>query len=219
MSEKTRLPTRDEYPSNNRYPLTEKEVDEKVNLQAATRRVVKGRVLRRKKTLTSGFTEAFFGDQLDLASVIENGVQDILMPAIKATLSDLIASSIDMLLYGESRGSRRKKPQVFGSTISYGNFYQNIASGKNERRHITPGRKIEDVVLEDKGEAEDVIEALIDQLDRYEYVSVGDLYELIGMEVKHTHNKYGWTNLSKASVKRIRGGYLLDLPMPIELEL
>lgn len=213
-----RLPSREDYPSNSKDPLVTQEVSEE--MPAQSRRVVKGKVLRRKKTLTSGFTEAFFGDQPDIEAVVESGVKDILMPALKTAISDLVGTSIDMLLFGESRGPRaRKRSGSTGSVISYSNYFQNIAAGRNERRPIRPGRRFEDIVLENGGEANDVLEALIDQLDQYEYVTVGDLYELVGMEVKHTDNKYGWTNLSRATVKRVRGGYLLDLPLPTELEL
>ena len=45
--------------------------------------------------------------------------------------------------------------------------------------------------------------------------SVADLYGLVGIDSEYTDNKYGWTNLSSASIKATRDGYILDLPRPV----
>jgi hypothetical protein len=45
-------------------------------------------------------------------------------------------------------------------------------------------------------------------------VSVADLYELLGVAADHTDQKWGWRTLGGASVRRVRDGYLLDLPQP-----
>ena len=42
--------------------------------------------------------------------------------------------------------------------------------------------------------------------------TVADLYELVGVTGEYTDNKYGWDSLGSASVTRVRGGYLVDLP-------
>ena len=49
-------------------------------------------------------------------------------------------------------------------------------------------------------------------IDRYEVVSVADLYELVGITGNYTDNKYGWTNIRNAEVVRVRDGYVLKLP-------
>ncbi len=58
----------------------------------------------------------------------------------------------------------------------------------------------------------------MDQLiEKYETVSVADLYELLGVEASYTDEKWGWVDLRDAGIRRVRDGYLLDLPKPESL--
>jgi hypothetical protein len=72
----------------------------------------------------------------------------------------------------------------------------------------------DEIVLESRTEAEEVIDRLFDLVSRYESATVADLYELVGLASSHTDHKWGWTDLRGAGVSRVRGGYLLDLPDP-----
>lgn len=49
-------------------------------------------------------------------------------------------------------------------------------------------------------------------LSKYESVSKADLHELLGLDITYTDEKWGWVNLDDAGVKRVRSGYLLELP-------
>lgn len=53
-----------------------------------------------------------------------------------------------------------------------------------------------------------------DLIDKYGTVSVGDLYELLGEEPAYTDEKWGWTDLTESGIRRVRDGYLLQLPQP-----
>jgi hypothetical protein len=72
----------------------------------------------------------------------------------------------------------------------------------------------DDIVLDSRVEAEEVIEKLFEVVSRYGAATVADLYELVGLSTAHTDQKWGWTDVRGAGVSRIRGGYLLDLPDP-----
>lgn len=56
-----------------------------------------------------------------------------------------------------------------------------------------------------------------DLMRKYETVSVADLYELLGLDFNYTDEKWGWVNLDDAGIRRVRNGYLLDLPKPESL--
>ena len=73
------------------------------------------------------------------------------------------------------------------------------------------------IVLETRGEAEEVIAAMDGLMDTYGIVSVADLYDLVGKPCNFTDNKYGWTNIRNVEPVRVRDGYMLKLPkaMPI----
>ena len=74
------------------------------------------------------------------------------------------------------------------------------------------GYEYEDVVLDNRGDAEDVLLEMESILDEYHMVRVSDLYELVGITGKWTDNKYGWTDLRTARVDHVRDGYLIRLP-------
>jgi hypothetical protein len=44
------------------------------------------------------------------------------------------------------------------------------------------------------------------------------MYDLIDITASFVDHKYGWTDLTDARVRRINGGYLLDLPKAILLD-
>jgi hypothetical protein len=75
----------------------------------------------------------------------------------------------------------------------------------------------DEIVLQSRTEAEEVIDRLFDLVSRYDTATVADLYELVGIQGSHTDHKWGWTDLRGADVSRTRDGYLLDLPDPIPL--
>ena len=74
-----------------------------------------------------------------------------------------------------------------------------------------------DITLDNRGEAEAVIHQLKDMLAEYGEVSVGDLYDIVGISNDFTDYKYGWVNLESAKAVRVRDGYFLDLPKIIPL--
>jgi len=77
---------------------------------------------------------------------------------------------------------------------------------------------IEDIVFDTRSDAQEVLNQLDDLMTTYQLVSVADLYNLIGKTNSFTDNKYGWIDLKKAHVRRIRSGYSIDLPKTILLD-
>lgn len=76
----------------------------------------------------------------------------------------------------------------------------------------------DEIVLDERAEAEEVIDKLYEVVSRYEFATVADLYDLVGLPSNHTDHKWGWSDLRGAGVSRIRDGYLLDLPDPEPLD-
>jgi hypothetical protein len=77
--------------------------------------------------------------------------------------------------------------------------------------------KVKDIVLGTKEEAELVLQNLRNVLDKYDRVSLADLYDLVGLATTHFDNKQGWTSLGVVEVRQIRDGWILDLPVLEEL--
>lgn len=69
-----------------------------------------------------------------------------------------------------------------------------------------------DIILASRADAEEVLDRLRDLVSQYDVATVNDLYDLVGLTGEFTDDKWGWTDLRTASVRVVRGGYLLNLP-------
>ena len=187
-----------------------KEVDEKKKVE----KVVKGKVKTKKKNGITKFADVFVSE--DVSSVKSYIIGEVLIPAMKKALSDIVANGIDMILYGESGVTKRKSP---GSRVSYTNYYDRRDRdryGYDDHR-VRAGYDFNDVILDSRGEAEDVLSRMDELIDNYGIVSVADFYDLCGITGSYTDNKYGWTDIRSAQVVRVRDGYKIKLPRALPL--
>ena len=77
------------------------------------------------------------------------------------------------------------------------------------------------IVFEDRINALVALSNLKDIFDRYGVVSVGDLYDEAGIKCDYTHSRFGWKNyddIHNAKIVKVKGGYMIDLPEPVEFE-
>lgn len=211
-----------DYPGNSQKSKTEPKKKEK------QKQVTTGRVVQKKKSLGKKFAETFLGDSVEgVSSYI---IHDVIIPAAKNMMSDSIRNGVDMLLFGQVKGNRTTRDRN-QSYVSYNNPYNqtgrtnvnraNTVRNERERKYSNKSRSrhnFDDIVLETRGEAEEVLSHLVDLTEDYGMASVGDLYDLVGITSNFTDDKYGWDNLSTATVERIRDGYLIHLPRTIVLD-
>lgn len=205
-----------EFPSNKRTKKNEVAKTEK-----KVEQVTKGLVVKKKKTLGKKFAETFLGDDLD--SVSSYIIHDVIIPAAKNMMSDSISNGVEMLLFGTVRGNNSSRNRN-KSTVSYGGQYRNTMQQPNNRvqkdrtSRNRARHNFDDIVLESRGEAEEVLSHLVDLTVDYGMASVADLYDLVGITSSFTDNKYGWDELGSAGVSRVRDGYLINLPRTIILD-
>lgn len=144
-------------------------------------------------------------------SVWTYALLDVLVPAFKKALYDIITGGADRVIYGEDRGGREGKRS--GSKVSYRSYYDDRDSRDRETRRSSRERfDQKDIVYTTRGDAEAVLRQMKDTLDRYEFVTVADQYEMSNEEYPHTATKYGWESLRGVKVIPVRGGYIIDLP-------
>ncbi len=135
-----------------------------------------------------------------------------MVPAIKKAISDIVTNGIDMILYGETG---KTKSNTAASKVSYRSYYDNRRDYSAAR--IKTGYNYDDIILDNRGEAEEVLSRMDELISTYGLVSVADLYDLVGVTGNYTDNKYGWTDIRSASVIRVRDGYILKLPKALPL--
>lgn len=175
-------------------------------------KIVKGTVKTKKKNI---FSNIF--NTIDFSSIAEYIVQDVLIPTFKDGLEDTVSM---MIRGGEPRrDSSRRSPS---SRVSYRSYYDRDDRDRDRDRDKDRGRRssgyaYDDIILETRAEALEIISRMEELIDVYGMASVADLYDLVGISGVHTDNKYGWTDIRSADTQRIREGYLLKMPRAIPL--
>jgi hypothetical protein len=177
--------------------------------------------VRRRKPLRKQFQETFVAGDAKTAS--RYVIFDVLIPAAKDTIVEVLSQGIEKLIYGDSRRRTGSTPPASGPTglVSYNRYAMQSRQTSPQRTMSRMARSrhdFDEVVLTSRTEAEEVIDRLFEVVSRYGSASVADLYELVGISGTHVDNKWGWTDLRGAGVSRVRGGYLLDLPEPQPLD-
>lgn len=191
------------------------------SLEKKVEKIISGNVVQKKRGLMKKITSTFIED--DSRSVGDYVFHDILIPAAKSTISDMVGGGIEMLLFGGRRGSRtvrdRGRSYVNYNSASYRSSRDipsrcDRESGRTMTNTARSRHDFDEIILETRGEAEEVLSHLVDLTIDYDVATVADLYDLVGITSNFTDNRYGWTNLSNSSVSRVRGGYVINLPRP-----
>lgn len=195
-------------PNSHKYKQEQKENKE---AEKRAEKIVRGTAKTKKKSGARKFFDDFIAD--DAQSIKSYVMTDIVIPGIK----DAILGTVETLLgYGKRgrKGSARDK-------ITYTNYSDPLRrySSRTDEPRLRTGGDFEDVIVDTKAEAEDVIAQLEAIIDTYKVARVTDLYDLVGLTAPYTGNRYGWTDLHTAESLRLRDGtYLIKLPraMPID---
>lgn len=77
--------------------------------------------------------------------------------------------------------------------------------------------ELSEVILGSEAQAEVVRQALLELLNRHNFVSVADYLELVGLSGSYSDQKLGWTELNNVPINPVDGGFSLDLPTPNQL--
>lgn len=176
-------------------------------------KVVKGSAKAKKKSELRKIADAFI--QEDAHTVKDYIFDKVLIPAVKKTFSDIVTNALDMFLWG--KGSDRRT-RGSSERISYRRYFDEPSRGSRESERRTRSYEYDEIVLDSREEAEEVLNRMDELLVHYKMVSVADFYDLVGITGKTTDNRYGWTDLTKADVIRDRDGYLIKLPRAIALD-
>lgn len=199
------------YPANSN--ASKQETKPAAEEKRATK-VVKGNV-RTKPNEVRKFADVFISE--DINNVKSYILMDVLVPAIKKAVADIVTNGIEMILYGSTSKGRNSSS---GSKVSYRNYYDNRDDRRDDRggSRTRSGLDYDDFVFDSRGEAEAVLSQMGDIIERFKYVTVADLYDMVDKVPPFTANKYGWTSIRNADVVRDRDGYRLKLPRAMQID-
>lgn len=201
-----------EYPNNShKYKERMKEQAEKKQLT----KVASGKI--HKKSEVRKLADVFIAE--DVNSVKTYIITDVLIPAVTNALEDIVVKGIRMILRGETEPhSRSKRTSEFVD-------YRGVSTRdrRDDRRSSSGSRTrafdLDDISFDSRGEAEMVLDKMIDVIEEYGFVTVSDLYDIADLSAApYTGYKYGWKNLRYAEVVRRRDGYVIKLPRALPID-
>jgi hypothetical protein len=166
----------------------------------------------------------------DATTVTEHIIWNLLIPAAKDTVADMGATFIDMMIFGQRRtvrgiGGGHVNPTQNGSSSRYN--YSGVSNGggsplilgqNSAPQDDSPARTSpSQVIVPNRHDAEAIAQKMQETIEKYTAVSVADLYRMVGKSPNYMDDKWGWTSLEGANLKRVPDGVLLDLPEPKDI--
>ena len=174
----------------------------------------------KEKTFGQKVKDAFISDEVhDVKSYI---VFDVIIPAVKETIRSLIVNTVDMSLFGKVRSSSKTEQRGGSTYIAYERAYGNSQNvPKQSKVSGAPLRvnELERVTFRDKNDAIEVLSYLFDNIEEYHVASVADFLGAADLGISPIHHKWGWYDLSGASIEENPedGTYWIKLPRPVAI--
>lgn len=178
-------------------------------------KIVTGTVISRKQSRWKKFARSMIAE--DVNNVGDLILSDVVIPAIKTLIVNMVGQGTERLLFGTSGGRVARRP--IGLSLRDQVRYDQVRSGDREPRRLMSREArarhdFNEIVLDNRTEAIEVVEDLVARILKYGAVTVSELYDLVGTTGSYMDRAWGWTDLSTADVKQVAGGFLLDLPAP-----
>lgn len=175
--------------------------------------VTKGSVVSTKKPLYQKFAETFIAE--DAENVKAWVLTDVLIPGIKHTLLDMLY----MFFFGGTNYSRGSNSSYYNyankSNVSYGHYrYGGVNNDPRQVRDTAPHNGKVDyrhIIVGDINSANAIVDELWHRIDSYGQTSIAELLDLIDETGKYTDNNWGWDDKREIGVRRVNGGYLIDV--------
>lgn len=174
----------------------------------------KDEIISTRKPITKRLADKFL--ETDIQEAKEYFLRDILIPGIKDTVLDVIS----MLLTGEGYSSNRRRGG-YSNYSSYGRSnYRSYSSSHRRSRdrearyedtHREEKVSYRDIVVRERGDAEEIVDKLHDRIQDRGDATVAELLELVDIPSAYTDNNYGWTRCSQIDIRRVNGGWLIDV--------
>jgi len=180
-------------------------------------KVITGSAKTKKKSVGKKLSNALVSE--DAGNVKSYILMDVIIPAAKKLISDIVRDGIDMLLYGESGRDRGRDGRRSGASyVQYSSYSRRDDRDRPRERHSNRF-DYDEITFETRRDAETVLIRMKEILREYGIVRVLDLYDLADISAPYTSSNYGWSSLTNATITRLRdGSYYIDLPRACPLD-
>ena len=196
-------------------PVKEEPKEEPTDI-SEKKSVVKTPAIVQKKSLGRRIKEMLFGDDAkDVGSYL---LSDVFLPAAKNLLYDAVSQGANRLIFGNSSDRVRNNNRFSGYNSNYRNYNDQYSSRESSNRTMSYRARahhdFDDIVFNDRGDAQATLDQMIDIIDRYEVCRVSDFYEAAEITTNYTDDNWGWYSLRGSRILQTRNGFILDLPEP-----
>lgn len=196
-------------PGNSHKQKTEKAAAEPAP-RVKAEKAVEGKVVVRKQPWYKKAVRSMVAE--DATNVGDYLLVDVVVPAVKTLILNIVSQGAERALYGSSRPKTRGGGSSFGSSLR-----TRYHDAPTERPRVLDSRTrathdFGQIILETREEAVNTIALLDQRIDEYGSVTVADLYDILGVSGSYMDQKWGWVTLREADVRQHRDGWRLDLP-------
>lgn len=178
-------------------------------------KITTGRVIRTKNDDVNPFAK-------HTHDIFNNLYKDIVLPALKDTITSFVMGVIESMLYGGDVNDRSHN-RTRGRRVNY-TQYSNRGSRKqnNRTKHVKRIHRYEDALhdirFDNDRDADAVLAGVLEYISQYGVCKVGDFLSMCGFTTSPIDFRYGWTDFQEAEI--IRHGmnsYGIDMPPPEEI--
>jgi hypothetical protein len=194
-------------------PAPDKPATEKEELQPLP---LSGEAVRKKKPLGQKFREVFFGG--DFKGTMKTVASVTIAPAIRNLVFDTGVEALKRTIFPNMAPGSRPSSTSLASRITYHTPVNRDPREDPRRDPRTPAAlpgastDVGDIGFTMREDAEMVLDGLIEKIDRHRFVTVRDLYTLLGWATNYTDEYRGWSQLGEVQIIQTREGYILRLP-------
>lgn len=214
-----------EFPSNSKSVRSDQPA-----APAQTQKVISGDAEVRRRPLGQRFMKTFFGGSFkDFGRHI---VMDVVAPGLRDVAAEGLHASIDQTVGGGRRSMNMPTTSVaggiFGRVMTNYNQQPSSVLGMHrpDPRQAAPSvpqpqyneDDFEQLFIANRGDAEIVVDTMLDLLQEYGKVSIANVKGILGKSSLWTDNDWGWKDLNGIAPRRHHGGYVIDLPRPVSLK-
>ena len=195
---------------DNYKPNSHKYKENQETSEKRVEKVISG-TAKTKKNEVRKFRDVFISE--DISNVKSYVLMDVLVPAIKNAIVDIVTDGVNMI-FGTGSGHKKTSGSNY---VSYRDYSR---ESKRDDNRVASGRfAYDDILFPSRGEADAVLEQMDAIIEEYGYVTVADMYDMADLNAPYTGNRYGWTSVRRAEIVRVRGGdYIIKLPRAIPID-
>lgn len=181
-------------------------------------KIITGKVVQKKPNAMKRLARSMVAD--DVNNVGDFVLTDVVGPAIRNLVYDIVSQGAHRVLFGTSSRARRGMYAPPGYAGPVGNLKtayhrardENVPAGPQMSRQDQATHNFDGIFLDSHADVQEVIDQLQARVERYGFASVADLYGYLGVTGSFADQKHGWVDLSTAQPRHARQGFTFDLP-------